>query len=320
VIWLAWRQHRADALVVAGGLALAVIGLAWLEISMSGAISQLGLGRCTNMQTQACLQLANTFENWFPAVRPVLLFFVAIPLLLGMFVGAPLVAREVEQRTHWLVWAQSVGRSRWLLVQVAGVLLLGVVAMTVLTLAVNWAVAPLLQVFIQARQTNQLDQPWFDVIGAVPVAYTVFALALGISTGALLPRTLPAMLMVLGIFLVMRLSVASFRADYQPPITVHQTVTSNENLAEANMRLTARDPAGAWVTGSWITDRNSRIVSGVVDCGPTTGRSCLGYTRWITYQPADRYWPFQAIESGIYLALSTLLLALTAYWVRRRVA
>jgi hypothetical protein len=319
VIWLAWRQHRADAMVVAGGLAVAVIGLVWLEISMSGAINQLGLARCTDMQTHACLQLANTFENWFPAVRPVLLFFVAIPLLLGMFVGAPLVAREVEQRTHWLVWAQSVGRGRWLLVQVAGVLLLGVVAMTALTLAVNWAVAPLLQVFIQARQTNQLDQPWFDVIGIVPVAYTVFALALGISTGALLPRTLPAMLMVLGIFLVMRLSVASFRADYQPPITVHQTVTSNENLAEANTRLTARDPAGAWVTGSWITDRNSRIVSGVVYCGPTTGRSCSEYTRWITYQPADRYWPFQAIEAGIYLVLSALLLALTAYWVRRRV-
>lgn len=37
------------------------------------------------------------------------------------------------------------------------------------------------------------------------------------------------------------------------------------------------------------------------------------------YQPADRFWEFQAIESGIYLVLSLLLLALTAYWVRRRI-
>jgi ABC-type cobalamin/Fe3+-siderophores transport system ATPase subunit len=38
-----------------------------------------------------------------------------------------------------------------------------------------------------------------------------------------------------------------------------------------------------------------------------------------TYHPVDRYWPFQAIESGIYLALSLLMLGLTAYRVRRRV-
>jgi hypothetical protein len=127
------------------------------------------------------------------------------------------------------------------------------------------------------------------------------------------------MLAVLIVFLVIRLSIASFRAEFQPPITIHQAVTSNENLAQAYARLVARGPAGAWVTGSWITDGDGRIVPEVVDCGPATGRSCSGYTRWITYQPADRYWPFQAIESSIYLVLSALLLALTAYWVRRRV-
>jgi hypothetical protein len=54
--------------------------------------------------------------------------------------------------------------------------------------------------------------------------------------------------------------------------------------------------------------------------GDNSGQSnCSGYRLLTAYQPADRYWGFQAIESGIYLALSALLLVLTAYWVRRRV-
>jgi hypothetical protein len=46
---------------------------------------------------------------------------------------------------------------------------------------------------------------------------------------------------------------------------------------------------------------------------------CAGYRFLVAYQPADRFWRFQAIECGIYLVLSALLLVLTAYWVRRRV-
>jgi hypothetical protein len=311
VIWLTWRQQRAGAALVAAGLVVAIGGLIWLELSMSGAADQLGLGRCASMQTQTCRNAAAALGNWFPGVRPVLLFFVVIPLLLGMFAGAPLVAGEIEQRTHRVAWAQSVGRGTWLLFRVTGVLLLGIAAVAVLTLAVNWAVAPLLQVFIRAQQTNQLDQPWFDVLGVVPVAYTAFALALGIASGTLLRGTLPAMLAVLVVFLLVRLSISQVRADFQPPITVSQALVSTAAAARA--------PAGAWVTGTWITDRGGQRVPGL-ECGPGTGQSCAGYTRWIAYQPADRYWPFQAIESGIYAVLSALLLALTAYWVRRRLA
>ena len=43
-----------------------------------------------------------------------------------------------------------------------------------------------------------------------------------------------------------------------------------------------------------------------------------GYTLWTSYQPANRFWPFQWIESGWLLALSVLLIALTVWLVRRR--
>ena len=45
-----------------------------------------------------------------------------------------------------------------------------------------------------------------------------------------------------------------------------------------------------------------------------------GYPTWTRYQPASRFWLFQWIEGGWLLALSVLLIAVTVWLVRRRVA
>ena len=49
--------------------------------------------------------------------------------------------------------------------------------------------------------------------------------------------------------------------------------------------------------------------------------SCMqasGLRGFTTYQPASHYWPFQGIETGIYLALAAAALAVTFAVVRRR--
>ena len=43
-----------------------------------------------------------------------------------------------------------------------------------------------------------------------------------------------------------------------------------------------------------------------------------GYTHWTTYQPGSRYWAFQGIETGIYVAIAAALLAVTFYVIRHR--
>ena len=40
----------------------------------------------------------------------------------------------------------------------------------------------------------------------------------------------------------------------------------------------------------------------------------------ITYQPADRFWPFQFIEAGIFVALTAIALGATIWLVHRRAA
>ena len=38
----------------------------------------------------------------------------------------------------------------------------------------------------------------------------------------------------------------------------------------------------------------------------------------ITCQPAGRYWPFQAYETAIFLALAVILAGACFWWIRRR--
>lgn len=40
----------------------------------------------------------------------------------------------------------------------------------------------------------------------------------------------------------------------------------------------------------------------------------------VTYQPADRFWPFQFIEAGIFVALTAAALGTTIWLLHRRAA
>ena len=42
-----------------------------------------------------------------------------------------------------------------------------------------------------------------------------------------------------------------------------------------------------------------------------------GYRGYVTYQPASRFWAFQGIETGIFVMLAAILLAVT-FWVLKR--
>jgi hypothetical protein len=49
-------------------------------------------------------------------------------------------------------------------------------------------------------------------------------------------------------------------------------------------------------------------------CQHLPSPSCLashGYHQLLTYQPASRFWAFQGIETGIFVALAAVLVAVT---------
>ncbi|HEX4703442.1 MAG TPA: transporter [Pseudonocardiaceae bacterium] len=331
MIWLTWRQHRKQALfTVLAMAALAAVlvptGLAmrnsFTHSGLAACLAKLGTAQLIPNNTQACDNLNSQFHNEYGGLNQVGILFAILPLLVGLFFGAPLIAREVEHSTHRLVWTQGVSRLHWALAKI-GLLGAAVIVLAVVyALGAGWWLAPL-----AATGEGRLSNASFDVQGIAPIGYTLFAVALGIVAGTVWRKMLPAMAATLAGFIGVRVAIDILaRRHYLTPQTLSFDVQS---------QLTTNPNAGDWVYAQGVRDAAGNLVlpNDFISCPPAgtnmpngadplTG--CLnqsglgsGANNWLQYQPADRFWAFQAIETGTFLVLATLLLFLALRRIRR---
>ena len=126
---------------------------------------------------------------------------LVLPALIGVFWGAPLIARELEAGTHRLVWNQSITRTRWLAVKLGLVGLAAVTAAGLRQLRGGLVVRPDRQGRRRCRGRPRAWTPLlFGARGIVPIGYAAFAFALGVTVGMLVRRTVPAMAITLAVF------------------------------------------------------------------------------------------------------------------------
>ena len=328
MIWLSWRQLRTQAAVVA-----AAVGPAAVVLVLVGRIGPGPTGNVFDQLTSADRSL------YFAGI-----VVVAItPALLGAFWGAPLVARELETGTHRLAWNQTVSRTRWLAVRLGLTGLTAGTAMAVLTLAVSWWSAPLDGALSDTHGglPSRLTPVSFAMRGVVPVAYGIFAVALGVAVGVMLRRSLPAMAATLALFTFVQIAMPLWvRPHLIPPVT-RTEVLSMDSLDGIQLRGEGDDPVtlvtarpagpGDWVLTNRTLDPSGRALAAMPDwfarCVPpprpetqisgAESRAALdacfsrlaaeGYRQQLVYQPASRFWPLQWAETGLFLALSGLL-------------
>lgn len=319
MIWVTWRQHRGEALVI--GLTLAAVALVLIVTGREiyDSFNQLGVAGClANRFDGNCPTIIRGFTDQFGFLRASVPWLNLVPLLVAMLVGAPLVARELEHGTHRLVWTQGVTRLRWLGVKLGLIIAGCLLAEGILIALLTWWEGPFI------RMGGNFSQNAFDLEGAAPLAYMAFALAVAVTAGTLLRRALPAMALTIALFLGVRLPVDNWvRPHYQAPLTA----TYNLVVGDEPTRL------GDWVIDDSFVDSQGRTVDfgAIVNvCDPNrlglekqTFFQCAsdhGYKGRVTYQPADRLATFQTIETAIYLAMTAGLLGLTVFWVRRRVS
>jgi hypothetical protein len=260
--------------------------------------------------SESCSGAFNQFGNEF---RPVLLIaipFIFLPLFVGLFWGAPLISRELEHGTHRLVWTQGVSRQHWALVKFT---LIGGTTLAVATgygLGMSWWLNPLSQ-----AGSSRFNPLGFDLQGVAPIGYTLFAVALGIFAGTIWQKVLPAMAVTLAGFVGLRVALTLLaRPRYLPPETltfpVHgETPQNNPYSGDWVQSQEIRDAAGNVV----LDNAQAACPAGAASCGPgLTG----GDSNWLLYQPADRFWLFQGIETSIYLALAAVLVYLAVRRIR----
>ncbi|MBV8931798.1 MAG: hypothetical protein JO285_04485, partial [Kutzneria sp.] len=209
--WLTWRQHRWTIVVTA----FAVAGYSAYLLVLRGDFVQVACrnaGSCLNIGPAP--QILVSFL--LPLVSPVLAGIV------GLFWGAPLLAREYEQRTHMLSWTQDVSSTRWLLTRLA---LLGSVV-TVLSAGYGIAGTALVRQIVAADhgrgfggQYGPFTTTGFELWPPMQVVYALFGLALGVAISAVTRRTVMAMGVTLAAFIAARVLIAVWaRPIYLPPM------------------------------------------------------------------------------------------------------
>jgi ABC-2 family transporter protein len=356
MIRLSLLQFRTQAIIALAALAAYAVLLAATGPHLAGMFAADGLDGCRG---GGCANLADYFSGSLVTTPYAVLFLLSTgiillaPAVIGLFWGAPLIARELETGTSALAWNQSVTRTRWLAVKLtAGALAAMAVTEALSLMQTRWeapvsqAVADGASVGLAQSRFTQLN---FATHGITPLGYAAFAFALGVTAGAVIRRTVPAMAVTLAIFAALQVAMPLWvRPNLAPPRHAVLAVTSlGAGPSQAGpggdtFTLYAHDipgQPGAWLLSSGpITATGQATSTTPAACasagtggkavgsntavfgpgqGPAAFVACLasqGIREAVTYQPADRYWPFQATETVIYLLLA---LALAGYCFRR---
>jgi hypothetical protein len=322
--WLVWRQHRAQfylgaALLAALAVLLLITGLQMAAQYHSAIAACTANHSCTD---QGGLFLGNR------AVGFLVIMTLGTPVLAGLFWGAPLVAAELETGTTQFAWMQSITRRRWLAVKAGWMLLAAAVWGGVISALVTWWSGP-----NNALHLDAFNPGRFDIMGLVPVAYALFAMALGIAAGTLLRRTLPAMAITLAGFIAVRAAIALWlRPHYMSAVTAFYKVTAGytprgsywqlaQGILGPDGRPISTDTVGPVIAGvpaSYLPASCAPPNAGAGHIAPSCARALARFHGFVTYQPAGRYWTFQGIETGIFVLLAVILLTMTAVMLLRR--
>jgi hypothetical protein len=350
MIRLTWLQARTQTLAAAAALAALAVIAAVTGVHLSHLYSQL-VASC-HPQNNCSLALSDFLGHYRFLQNTLDVLLRLTPALLGVFWGAPMLARELETGSFRLGWTQSVSRRRWLLTKLG--LLGGATAVLVglLTLTATWWYRA-----IDATQDSRYAV--FDRRDLAPIGYALFAFAAGTLAGAILRRTVPAMAATIAVFVAARVAVATWvRPRLLPPLHVATSLLNTNQFGFESRDGSApalvapgSAPHGGWTISSHLVT-SSGHVAGLAErtafvkqyCGqiappplPGAGGARGVRTRGdgaafdacrehaaqiyhlvVAYQPAGRYWAFQWMELGIFVALAAAALVGCYLWTTRR--
>jgi hypothetical protein len=315
--WMMWRQHRTEVLALAIFVGVVAMALFILGRPMHALFPQ-GSAHClTPPLDQACRSALVRLQQDYGYSTTVLILLNFAPYAIGGYLGAPLLARELEAGTWQLAWTQAVPRRRWLAFKVVVLGTVRVLLAAGLSAVIGWYRRPL-------DLLGGFDITGFDLTGIAPVAYTLFAFALGVAAGAVLRRSLPAAAGAFVLFLAVRFTIAGWiRPRFVTPVTrIEAFVPGSGDITDgtSDVRDMILDQGFIDADGRHITGLDAVITEGRAREGggdPTIYLHDHGIQRWVVYQPIERYWTFQLIEAVAFAGLAVLLLALVFWRIRR---
>lgn len=321
--WVTWRQHRfaiAGVLVALGGIGLFMLSNG---LAMHHAYHSMGLDTCGQLDGPGCQSRLTAFEqDYFRWADHLPHLVMLLPGLIGVFVGAPLVARELESGTFRFAWTQGRSRVQWI---VTKLVLLGV-GLTALALAFSalftWWYGP-----FDVITGRMASYGGYEVSGLTFAARTLFGFTLGALLGLLIRRTVPAM----------AATAAAWTAAVVPSMLwlrplIRQPITAIGAVAKG-IGPGAGVPFNATVVRHWFQNaagnhvdyfqlvQQASVTNGGTDPSPDQFHAWTiqhHYSQWVSYRPNGWFWHFQIVEASGYAILAVLLAVATVLILRRR--
>lgn len=318
--WVTWRQHRTALLATLAVVVFAALALVYYGLQMHRDFASLNLAACgpesvtgaVNHVAQHCSTELEDFHSDQDRVNQLMALTLPLPVVLGLFIGAPLLAREYESGTYRFAFTQGAGRTRWLVTKIGVLTAYTLATTTAFTAVVMWWYAPLVPL------NGRLGTGVQEIYGAVFVGRAVFAFSVGILAGAVLRRVVPA----IGVTLVAWIAVVI------PSITVLR----QHLLASLTVVNPPNTPSGMIISDVWKsatgTVQNSSQMADATYSAAESGHKLdaaqylyqQGYVHTVVYQPASRFWTLQFIEAGGLAVLSAVFLLAAVWLVCRRAA
>jgi hypothetical protein len=333
-------QHRAALITIFVAFVVLVVAIIIGRDAVKASYASYLAAGCTLAHPTdlgVCANTGNQFAD-IPSFTPLVIALRLFPLVIGIFIGAPLVAREMESGTYRFSWTQGVGRTRLLLVTLAMLaLMVTPVAAALGFLFGSWYIHPYAVINIEVGshwQSGLFTTTWW----MTPV-WTLFALVLGTFVGAVVKRTVAAIaataVIVGGILLAVGMYLS--RIFGIGAVASSRMLLNGMNSGPLNQTATqGQGPAGSWLVRGWYTGPGGRVLSikaahrvsvhldsvleskgGANDPNAATRWLALHhYTYWVSYQPADHFWILQAGVGLVVLAGTALCVLGTVRSIR----
>ncbi|PRY41261.1 ABC transporter permease [Umezawaea tangerina] len=327
MIWTSWRLQRLQLLTLLGMLVVGAAAIVLLRSNMVDTITSTGLAQCVTQDVKDCTaseamtDFRAAWSNLFYLGQAAIL---GLPALVGVFIGAPLFARELEQGTHVLAFTQSVSRTRWMVSKLVVALVPAVIVLAVLQYLVWWwlssagALGPL-----NNGPYNAIN---FSIAHASPVGYALFAFALGTFLGVVSRRTLVAMTAGLAAFIAMRFALSAVVDRFAPTQRMETTGDKSLGVETDGSLVLGR----GWLDAAGLPVPEDRARTLIQACKAPTGAkpsqeeflACLPRSglakRYAYYIPESQAWQVHLVDLAVFGVLAGLLLVGTAWALRRQ--
>ena len=245
MIWVSWREQRAETIVAALIIAFVAAALVPSGLHMASAYDHDGLAACVGAHpSPACGEVVHSFTSRFEGLANLIAWLTLLPGIIGVLLAAPFVL-QLEHGTYRLDWTQSVSPRRWIVTKLGLAVGVALAASLVLIGFITWWREPLV------RLEGRMDTSVFDSEGTVVLGYTLFALGLALAIGVVWRRAAPAVLVAFGAYFGVRLFVDFWLRQRLVPARV------------LTLKASAPDPPSlrhAWVITEGPSDRFGHLV------------------------------------------------------------